>query len=101
MEKIQKIRKNRNIIHGRRVYVCNVCVKGLYKLYDKTGKIVYIGISMNNVLQRICDHYREGFKEFESFSIKSFENFTKYELENLERKLIYRYKPIYNIDHNK
>lgn len=66
-------------------------VIGVYLLYyDDT--VVYVGQSINCYV-RIKTHWREGQKIFNSYEIYECEDF---ELDYIEQKFIYRYRPEYN-----
>lgn len=90
-------------VHNKKIrmtfYVDDYFIKGIYFLYkDKT--IVYVGMSETNVFNRICSHYLENSKAFDSFSIRNYEDSSKMELLSIEASLIKKYSPIYNIIHN-
>jgi len=68
--------------------------RGVYKLY-KDKRVVYIGMSTNNCMKRICDHSAEG-KDFDSFRIMPHEDFSNEELLSKESSLILKYRPKYN-----
>jgi len=74
--------------------------KGLYYLFDK-GELVYIGISLRNVYERLLDHFKD--KIFDSYFIWTTidaEGNTNEELlkksAKAERLLIEKFKPKYN-----
>jgi len=70
--------------------------QGLYFLYDN-GIIVYIGIS-KKLVQRWGAHIREGVKKFTHLDFYANENMD--ELVALERQLIQKHRPKYNILNN-
>ena len=82
-----------------RFYLCDYFVKGIYFLY-LDGRIVYIGKSDGNVFKRICDHFKDDSKKFDSFTFRKCYVSDK-ELLKIERDLIKQYNPIYNTVHNK
>lgn len=72
--------------------------KGLYYLY-KNNKIVYIGMSSSNVMDRILKHYNEKLKDFDSYTIILKPNASDKELLLLEKNAIKKHLPNYNIVH--
>ena len=83
-------------IENRRYKTENMFFKGIYRLY-LNDEIVYIGKSDVNVMKRICDHYFEKTKLFDSFTFTSCNDLNNSELSELESKLIKKYNPKYNI----
>lgn len=73
-------------------------VSGLYFLFDKGLNVVYIGESRDCV-KRISQHFDEGVKNFSFFKIYRFDG-TDTHRKAIERKLIKRYNPQYNKQHN-
>jgi hypothetical protein len=51
-------------------------------------------------MKRICDHFTEGTKIFDSFTFSGKPNLTDYDLDNLEIYLIKKHMPKYNLRHN-
>ena len=83
--------KKMPIIHESDSYF----VKGIYFLYQ--GKtIVYIGQSKTNVMLRICSHFADESKTFTRFSFQSKKSLSDIKLNQLEKRLIIKHKPIYN-----
>jgi len=79
--------------------VLKYCVRGIYILY-RGSDVVYVGMSTDNCMKRICDHYREATKQFDTFSIESHENLSDAQLLAKERLLIKKYRPCFNKAHN-
>lgn len=106
-EQREKIRKKKRELSEKyleerqknRFYLCDYLTKGIYFLY-KNNKIVYIGKSDNNIFRRICDHYEEKSKEFDSFTFKKYDVSNK-ALLKIESILIKKYSPICNKIYNK
>ena len=72
--------------------------KEFYCIYAliKDKKIVYIGQS-SSIIGRLNSHLNSR-KDFDSWSIiESFDFLTKKEFDDIEKKYIFKYKPIYNI----
>jgi excinuclease UvrABC nuclease subunit len=74
--------------------------KGIYYLYFE-HKIVYVGKSVTNAMERVCRHYRELDKQFDEFLILPFPNVSDRQLLSIEAKFIRKYSPKYNIVHKK
>jgi hypothetical protein len=70
----------------------------IYFLRQKT-KIVYIG-ETTSFLTRVSQHFNEATKIFDNVSFEIFSGSTK-ERRVYEKKLIQRYRPKYNVIHNK
>jgi len=98
LEKENIVKQNTLDMLKNNILVREMLVRGIYFLY-KNNKVVYIGKSDENVMSRICDHFKEGVKDFDSFSIKK-RNVSKAKLDKIESSLIKRLKPKYNIVHN-
>lgn len=74
-------------------------ISGIYFL--KQGKIiVYVGES-TCIMSRIMQHFKENVKQFDSFQIIEKRNFSDKQRLSLEKSLIKKFKPQYNIVHNK
>lgn len=78
--------------------VIKYCVRGIYLLY-RGKEVVYVGMSTDNCMQRICDHYREATKQFETFSIEH-HDVSDAQLRAKEKALIRKYSPCFNKTHN-
>ena len=76
-----------------------IFVRGVYYLYDNEA-IVYVGISMTNVMERLVKHHKDKDKIFTHFSFKEYTDVSDKQLRGIERKLIKRHKPKYNKVHN-
>jgi predicted GIY-YIG superfamily endonuclease len=71
----------------------------LYRLYDKDGDLLYIGIT-SDVVARMAGH-RGDKSWWNEVADKKFEYFkTRAELEAVERLAIIREKPLYNVIHH-
>jgi len=75
-----------------------VFTRGIYLLYWNT-KVVYVGMSSENVMQRVIDHYKCADKQFNAFKCYPFKGDTKALLRE-EKDLIIRFRPKYNKVHN-
>jgi hypothetical protein len=84
---------------SNRLLVEEIFIRGIYFLYFN-DKVVYIGQSYENVMQRICDHFRDEGKIFDSFSFKKYDVSSE-ELLKIEASLIKKIKPKYNIIHKR
>lgn len=73
--------------------------RGVYFLI-KEKRVVYVGLSKDNCLARISQHYADKTKEFESFKIMPLDTYSDKQLEGKERDYIKAMKPLYNIQHN-
>ncbi len=74
-------------------------ISGVYFL--KQGKrIVYVGES-TCIMSRIMQHFKENVKQFDSFQIIEKRNFSDKQRLSLEKSLIEKFKPKYNIVHNR
>jgi len=71
------------------------CCKGIYKLYDRT-ELVYVGMSEDNFMRRIANHYDDAKKRFTHFEIIPFWKDSLRQLRARETKMIRKYKPKYN-----
>ena len=74
-------------------------VKGVYFLYWKK-KIVYVGKSDSNVMNRISSHYINKDKMFDSFEIRNCIMLSRDQILEMEKYYIKKYKPKYNYVHN-
>jgi excinuclease UvrABC nuclease subunit len=72
-------------------------ISGIYFL-KQGNKIVYVGES-TCIMSRIVQHYKENVKQFDSFQILENKLSNKQRL-NLEKRLIKKFRPKYNIVHN-
>jgi len=100
-EKFQNYKtQSQKNMEARNYLIDEICVRGIYRLKYK-GEVVYIGQSKTNVMKRICQHIDEGVKIFDSFTFTSCKNYSDYDLNQKEMKLIQRYWPKYNVIHNK
>jgi len=77
----------------------NFFTKGIYKLYFN-GKVVYVGMSTNNCMNRVNNHWNDNKKIFDSFDINPLPNLSNKQLAKKEKSLIKKYKPVFNIVHN-
>ena len=94
-------KKIRHQIKGNgHVKTRHILVLGIYFLYHDQ-KIVYIGQSKTNVMQRICDHYAEGLKDFNSFSFLPYTSYSDKKLSFKEETLIKKHSPKYNVVHKR
>lgn len=99
-EKIRKSnlnkRKKKEGYFKRDYYpVDDFLVRGIYFLY-KGKNIVYIGMSKENVMERICAHANptgKYYKDFDSFSFEKHEDKSDKQLRSIESSLIFKYKP--------
>jgi predicted small metal-binding protein len=101
-EQRESIRKSKSATTNRisfiKYSVEDYLVRGIYFLYYK-GNIVYIGKSDDNVFERISEHFKS-IKEFDEFSFKEY-NVSKKQLDEMEKRLINKFKPKYNNTHIK
>lgn len=72
--------------------------KGVYYLY-KEKKVVYVGRSFTNCMQRIVMHQLSGNKDFDFFQIFGMPNSTEEEICEKEKRTIQRKLPKYNVAH--
>lgn len=76
----------------------SVFFRGIYALYLK-GECVYIGQSKGNVMERILKHYNDPKKIFDSFACSEYWDKSDAQLNDIEKKLIRKYKPRFNVTH--
>ncbi|PZP39393.1 MAG: hypothetical protein DI598_20010 [Pseudopedobacter saltans] len=71
----------------------------LYRCFDKTGKLLYVGVSIS-VLSRICGHKSasDWFDSVETIKIESFKS--REEALVAEKKAIIKEMPVNNIQHH-
>lgn len=83
-----------------RLRCSNFFVRGIYFLY-RDDKVVYVGQSKKSVMERITTHQIDKTKYFDSFHIEEYKDITDKALNMKEKKYIKKYKPEYNIVHNR
>ena len=85
--------------NSRRLGVENVAatppVKGVYMILDRYERVQYVGKS-NNLPRRLMEHLNEG-DIGDARKFMAYQTRTDQAAESLERKLIRRYCPPYNI----
>lgn len=74
-------------------------ISGIYFLLDEGLNVVYIGESID-CSWRIGQHFKDDNKQFKFFKVYKF-NSTDAQRIAIERKLIKRYNPIFNKQHNR
>jgi excinuclease UvrABC nuclease subunit len=74
--------------------------KGIYYLKFK-HQIVYVGMSTTNCMNRINTHWNDNNKIFDAFEIKPTPDLSNKQILALEKRLIKKYKPMFNKVHNK
>ena len=80
-------------------FVETMFIRGIYFLY-RDNKIVYIGMSKDNVMDRVVQHYKDPKKEFTRFRIRDFSELSDDALFKKEKNLIKQWLPEYNVIHN-
>ena len=86
--------------YSGQIFDCNqLFERGLYYLY-KNNKIVYIGKSETNVMQRVLTHYLDKEKDFDSYLIVLKPQINNKTLGDMEKKAIKKHLPKYNKIHN-
>jgi len=74
-------------------------IRGVYFLY-RDNKIVYIGMSKDNVMDRVVRHSKEKKKVFSRFRIREYSELSDTQLLAKEKSLIKHWQPEYNVIHN-
>lgn len=74
-------------------------INGIYFLFDEKLNIIYIGES-KDCINRVHTHMADGLKEFKFFKIFRFSG-SGDSRKRIEEKLIKKYKPKYNNQHNR
>ena len=82
-------------------YSKDFLVRGIYFLMDNNKKVVYVGMSKHNCLNRISSHFDNLDKEFCSFKIIPYVDLSDKQLLLKEKQYIKTMKPKYNVVHNK
>jgi len=100
-EKARRIKKEETLRDYESGIIKNIEAldRGIYFLHFN-NHIVYIGMSEDDVMQRISAHKSERKKIFDSFSYTILPNATKRDLLKKEKSLIKKHKPHYNETHH-
>lgn len=100
LENSKETNQNKNMIryNNKKLLTSQFMFKGLYFLYNDE-KIVYVGQSKTNVMQRLCDHFKDNSKIFDSFKIFDNSNLSDMQLDKKEKYYINKLNPMYNIIH--
>lgn len=96
-KKIEEIKTNSFLSENTHILIDFFFVSGVYFLV-RNKEIVYIGES-GCVMTRISQHISEGVKQFDGFKIIKFE--TMKDRKDMEVYYIDKFRPIYNLQHNK
>lgn len=95
-----QIEKQKNAIHvNKKLPIAEYACRGIYALY-RGSKIVYIGMSADNCLKRISQHYSDK-KKFTRFGVKPCKKMDLKSLKRFEARLIRYHQPEYNKTHNR
>jgi len=68
---------------------------GIYYLY-RGKEVVYVGMSEDNCMKRVCDHYQKMEKDFDSYKIFNYSTYSRKQLLAKEKHLIKVLDPEYN-----
>lgn len=99
VEKIQKIESKIKSVSKSKFYCDKVFVKGIYFLY-MNGVVVYVGMSTENVFERVVSHKKDPSKTFDSFTIKDCSGISDEDIALKEKMLIKQFRPKHNVIHN-